>query len=125
MRAKAKKSAGDKRAETARRNGRKGGRPKSRMPEESLARLGAPPADALGKARWLCALTVEVAYLLARGEIDRGLAQSLRAVAGTGARLTPPDVLAEADRVMREDARDRADDDHGPKLEEVSDGDGP
>lgn len=108
------------RAAAARANGARGGRPKAKLPEESIARLGPPPTDdPFALVRWHAACLAEVQWLAMRGEIGSDLASSLRAGAGTAARLLPPDIVAALHRELDDRDDDIKKDTLGPPLEPV------
>lgn len=112
----------DGRSKTSAKNGEEGGRPKARLPPESIARLGPPPTDPLQLVRWHAQVLAEVSWLSMQGELGSDLASSLRASAGTAARLLGPDVLAALDDKLNERARGLKTQVTGPPLEEVPDG---
>lgn len=98
------------------------GRPRSKLPEAVIEKLGPPPLDAASLRTWNARLLAEVQWLSIRGEIATDLAASLRANAGAIERALPPAPRA----APLEDAEDEDDDgETGPELEEdPSDGDG-
>lgn len=104
------------RAASAQRN--LGGRPRSKLPDESIARLGAPPLqDPLALGTWANALLGEVAWLCAIGKLDRELASSLRASATAMQRTIPAATDAAIERFLRDEADAITADDLGPTLE--------
>ncbi len=113
-------------ATSARRNGVKGGaaggRPKARLPDDSIARLGPPPTGPLELIRWHALMLAEVQWLTALGEIGPDIASSLRAGAGTAARLLPPDIAAALDAKIRDQDRDMKRETTGTPLEDVPPG---
>lgn len=115
---KAARATQERRAAVARANGKLGGRPRDRLPQATLDRLGEPPQnDPLRLAAWTSQLLAEVAWLVARGEVHKELAASLRATCGAIDRAVPAATLAEIDRLMRADADAIASDDLGPQPE--------
>lgn len=112
----------DRRSITSAENGEEGGRPRNKLPEESVRRLGPPPTEPLQLVRWHAAVLAEVSWLSMQGEIGSDLASSLRASAGTAARLLGPDVLAALDDKLDERSRGMKAQATGPALEEVPDG---
>ena len=111
------KLAATKRAAIARKNGKKGGRPRSTLPAEVLDRLGPPPAAALAQAAWASQLLGELVLLQGKGEIDRDLAAALRATATAIHRAVPPTTYAEIDRKLSAEALAIAADGLGPATQ--------
>lgn len=107
-------------AATARENGAKGGRPRNRLPQDLLDRIGPPPDSPLQLARWASSLLAQVAWLQFQGKVADGLAATVRATVGAITRAQPTDIMAELERLLREDAGERAADDVGPQPEKVS-----
>lgn len=105
----------------ARANGAKGGRPRTTLPQDLIERVGEPPLDApLQLSRWASKLNTIAGWMALKGKLNKGLADRVRAFAASVTRSQPTDVAAELERLLREDAGDRAVDDVGPQLEKVN-----
>jgi len=110
------------RAEAARHNGAKGGRPRSRLPEDVIATIGAPPmdpADALGRTRWASLLVTQVAWLEANGLIGADLADRLCKRAAVAARVFPTDLVLAVESKLRKEQETTVVSEAGPALEEI------
>lgn len=112
----------DRRAFTSAENGEEGGRPRNKLPADSLARLGPPPSEPLLLVQWHSQVLAEVSWLSMNGEIGSDLASSLRAGAGTAARLLGPDILAKVDELLKNRDNDMKAPTTGPPTEEVPNG---
>lgn len=96
---------------SAQANGVLGGRPRDRLPEEVITRLGPPPATPKDLRTWNAKLLAEVQWLSVRGEIGNELAASLRANAGALDRALPNEPT------QSHDANDDDEESIGPELE--------
>lgn len=100
------------------------GRPRSRLPDEVIKRLGPCPADPLARQHWVHAMLGEIVGLQAIGEIDSGLAAELRASISAMVRAIPMQVLIDVDERMQADEEAVEADDRGPQMEPI-DGEAP
>jgi hypothetical protein len=114
-----KPKASPARAAAARANGSRGGRPRARLPDDVLALIGPMPAGVLERAHWANRVLITALDLSIRGQLDKELAATIRAFAGTISRTIPLDVAAELERRLRADAEQVAEDTKGPQVEEV------
>lgn len=112
----------DGRSKTSAINGEKGGRPRDRLPQDVIDRLGPPPAAPLELARWNQRMMAEVASGLMAGTIGHELADKLRAVGSSISKALPTDILVEVERLLRNDGKEMSAPTTGPTLEEVPDG---
>jgi hypothetical protein len=116
----AKPRASPARAAAARANGSRGGRPRARLPDDVLALIGPmPTTGVLERAHWANKVLLTALDLSIRGALDKELAATIRAFAGTISRTIPLDVAAELERRLRADAEQVAEDTTGPQVEEV------
>lgn len=99
---------------------KKRGRPRSKLPQEVLDRLGPPPEGALARSHWSSRLLAETAWLSLRGEVNREVASEVRAFVGAIQRAQPMDVAAELDKVLRADSEAIEADEIGPQMEKLT-----
>lgn len=99
---------------SAKANGEMGGRPRDRLSDEVIARLGPPPATPKELRTWNAKLLAEVQWLSLRGEIGTELAASLRANAGALDRALP------AEPREPEDPAEDDEESVGPELSELA-----
>ncbi|MGE3458620.1 MAG: hypothetical protein AB7O24_26110 [Kofleriaceae bacterium] len=93
------------------------GGPRSRIPADVIARLGECPTNPREIRIWFARMLVELTKLAMKGEVDSGLAATLRATAGAVERMLPPEP---APRHAEDDVDDVDEDDvEGPELEQV------
>ncbi|MGE0547605.1 MAG: hypothetical protein AB7O24_04315 [Kofleriaceae bacterium] len=95
------------------------GAPRSKLPDDVIARLGDCPTKPRDIRIWNARLLAEIQVLAMKGEIDTGLAATLRANAGAIERTLPPEPPP---RRTEDDGDDDQDDDEegdGPELEQV------
>lgn len=105
----------------ARKNGAKGGRPKSKFPAAVLKRIGPPPINKpLKLARWWTEVLSEMTWLQINGKpgLD-SLAKEIRSAAAAAGRVLPHDIQFEAARLIQLDT-DEMDADAGPVEEVIS-----
>jgi len=89
------------------------GRKRDKLPDELLARVGAPPQDPKAMRTWALKLLSETGWAVLTGTISVGLAASVRAFVGSLDRLLPEPPRATAPDDEDEDTDERA----GPELE--------
>ena len=105
-------------ARAARENGKRGGRPRSKLPPELLARIGEPPGgDPLALIRWCNDCLGQLTWLTMIGELDRALGATIRAFVSTIIKTVPPDLYADLERQFRQADADQNLDDLGPETE--------
>ncbi len=90
------------------------GRPRDRLPDEVITRLGPPPATPKELRTWNARLLAEVQWLSLKGEIGTELAASIRANAGSLDRALPETPVAPSGS---SDDEDDEEEDDGPELE--------
>ena len=100
----------------------KGGRPRAKLPEDLLARIGPPPADPIQAGRWVSRLMLELLWLEARGEAPAKLAERLKSIAGAAIRALPAEAAAELDRRLRAGDEEGKAETAGPTPEPVTQG---
>ena len=96
----------ERRARASRENGKKGGRPpKPREPNlDDFDSFGPPPIDnPLKLARWCQSILATDMWRQINGRADDELSQELRATAAVINRTIPADIIAEAEKLIRDD----------------------
>ncbi len=98
-------------------------KPRSKLPQDVLARIGPPPppTDPLARAQWASTVIGELIWLQANGLLDSELGKNLRAACSALSRATPLDVLAEIDRRMKASDDELKLDAAGPEPEKQHD----
>ncbi len=91
------------------------GRPRDRLPEDVITRLGPPPQTAKELRTWNARLLAEVQWLSLKGEIGTELAASIRANAGSLDRALPETPATPTSGSGDDDDDD--DEEDGPELE--------
>lgn len=111
---------------SSRKNGELGGRPRDRLPQEALDRLGPPPtgdeATANSLRLWNASVLAEVLHLSLKGEVGAELAATARATATALDRALPSRAGGVPDAPNDSEDEDPEDDDPmGPELEQLDD----
>ncbi len=98
---------------------KKRGRPRSRLPDDVIDRLGPVPTTPLKRAEWYAQLLAEIAELEIRGLISEALSDRLRAVIKLSTSVMPLEAIYAAEEMLRQEQKNiDSDDDGGPDLEE-------
>jgi hypothetical protein len=121
----ARKKAADKKAETARLNGKKGGRPKKHQYDEIFADLADPPTgDPMQTCKWAQAICSRALFETVQGRGNRGLNTEIRAFTGTIIRCVPTERVSEAERRIKNAGKARREPTPavGPTIENVTPG---
>lgn len=92
-------------AEAARENGKKGGRPKKELDLSAFEHCGEPPiGKPLELARWVQGVLAVDMFRMICGKADRLLSGDLRNTGRAIVQSLPPDIIAEAQRIMTAEA---------------------
>jgi hypothetical protein len=92
------------RAEAARENGRKGGRPRAKLHIDDFEQLGAPPVEVLALFRWFAAVTLVEIERAKRSRSHKVLTEEIRATVSATRGLHGPVTRAAALELVETDA---------------------
>lgn len=92
------------RADAARENGKRGGRPKAEAFLVDFDELGPPPKHPLELARWMQRVLAIDMHRMVTGRAREKLSREIRATASAASKLIPPDIIVEAQRLIQQDA---------------------